>query len=125
MNGPATTDVIIPAVMFCTAFGLSMDYEVFLLSRILEEHRRGTPTPLAVAVGLQRTGRLFTSAALIFAVVMASLAACDLVLLQLIGFGLAVAVALDCTLVRALLVPAIMSLAGRANWWPAGRRKSA
>ncbi|MEV5243512.1 MMPL family transporter [Streptomyces cinnamoneus] len=124
VNSPATTDVVIPAVMFCTAFGLSMDYEVFLLSRILEEHRRGTPTTVAVAVGLQRTGRLFTSAALVFAVVMASLAACDLVLLQLIGFGLAVAVALDCTLVRALLVPAVMSLAGRANWWPAGRRRT-
>ncbi|MBO0654106.1 MMPL family transporter [Streptomyces triculaminicus] len=120
-HGPATTDVVIPAVMFCTAFGLSMDYEVFLLSRILEEHRRGTPTGLAVAVGLQRTGRLFTSAALIFAVVMASLAACDLIMLQFIGFGLAVAVVIDCTLVRALLVPAIMSLAGRANWWPAKR----
>ncbi|MEU3878029.1 MMPL family transporter, partial [Streptomyces sp. NPDC029704] len=124
LHGPPTTDVIIPAVMFCTAFGLSMDYEVFLLSRILEEHRRGTPTRTAVAVGLQRTARLFTSAALVFAVVMASLAACDLVMLQLMGFGLAVAVLLDCTLVRALLVPAVMSLAGRANWWPAARRRS-
>ncbi|MFI9719188.1 MMPL family transporter [Streptomyces sp. NPDC052396] len=125
LRGPATTDVVIPAVMFCTAFGLSMDYEVFLLSRILEEHRRGTPTRLAVATGLQRTGRLFTSAALVFAVVMASLAACDLVMLQLIGFGLAVAVLLDCTLVRALLVPAVMSLVGKANWWPAARRRAA
>ncbi|WP_229357602.1 MMPL family transporter [Streptomyces sp. UNOB3_S3] len=124
LDGPRTTDVIIPAVMFCTAFGLSMDYEVFLLSRILEEHRRGSPTDLAVAVGLQRTARLFTSAALVFAVVMGSLAACDLVMLQLIGFGLAVAVLLDCTLVRALLVPAIMSLAGRANWWPATRHRA-
>ncbi|AZQ74867.1 MMPL family transporter [Streptomyces luteoverticillatus] len=124
LDGPRTTDVVIPAVMFCTAFGLSMDYEVFLLSRILEEHRRGSPTDLAVAVGLQRTARLFTSAALVFAVVMGSLAACDLVMLQLIGFGLAVAVLLDCTLVRALLVPAIMSLAGRANWWPATRHRA-
>ncbi|MEV4432972.1 MMPL family transporter [Streptomyces sp. NPDC049555] len=124
LHGPPTTDVIIPAVMFCTAFGLSMDYEVFLLSRILEEHRRGTPTGTAVAVGLQRTARLFTSAALVFAVVMASLAACDLVMLQLMGFGLAVAVLLDCTLVRALLVPAVMSLAGRANWWPAARSRT-
>ncbi|MEU8582966.1 MMPL family transporter [Streptomyces abikoensis] len=124
LDGPRTTDVIIPAVMFCTAFGLSMDYEVFLLSRILEEHRRGSPTDLAVAVGLQRTARLFTSAALVFAVVMGSLAACGLVMLQLIGFGLAVAVLLDCTLVRALLVPAVMSLAGRANWWPATRHRA-
>ncbi|GHF64968.1 hypothetical protein GCM10010218_53030 [Streptomyces mashuensis] len=124
LRGPHITDVTIPAVMFCTAFGLSMDYEVFLLSRILEEHRRGTPTRIAVATGLQRTARLFTSAALVFAVVMMSLAACDLIMLQVIGFGLAVAVALDCTLVRALLVPAIMSLAGNANWWPAGRRRA-
>ncbi|MEU3354502.1 MMPL family transporter [Streptomyces sp. NPDC037389] len=124
LDGPRTTDVVIPVVMFCTAFGLSMDYEVFLLSRILEEHRRGSPTDLAVAVGLQRTARLFTSAALVFAVVMGSLAACGLVMLQLIGFGLAVAVLLDCTLVRALLVPAIMSLAGRANWWPATRHRA-
>lgn len=125
MHGPAAMDVVIPAVMFCTAFGLSMDYEVFLLSRILEEHRRGTPTQLAVAAGLQRTGRLFTSAALVFAVVMASLALCDLIMLQLIGFGLAVAVVLDCTLVRALLVPAVMSLVGSANWWPAPGRGTA
>ncbi|MFF4734761.1 MMPL family transporter [Streptomyces sp. NPDC001262] len=124
LNAPDTTDVIIPAVMFCTAFGLSMDYEVFLLSRILEEHRNGTETRLAVATGLQRTARLFTSAALVFAVVMASLAACDLAMLQLIGFGLAVAVILDCTLVRALLVPAVMCLAGRANWWPARGARS-
>ncbi|MEV4437956.1 MMPL family transporter [Streptomyces sp. NPDC049577] len=123
VNSTGTTDVIIPAVMFCTAFGLSMDYEVFLLSRILEEHRHGAPTDLAVATGLQRTGRLFTTAAVVFAVVMASLAACDLVMLRLIGFGLAVAVLLDCTLVRALLVPAIMSLVGRANWWPASRHR--
>ncbi|MFI1968580.1 MMPL family transporter [Streptomyces cinnamoneus] len=123
LNSPGTTDVIIPAVMFCTAFGLSMDYEVFLLSRIVEEQRGGTPTTRAVAVGLQRTGRLFTSAALVFAVVMASLAACDIVMLRVIGFGLAVAVVLDCTVVRALLVPAVMCLVGRANWWPATRRE--
>lgn len=111
------TDVIVPGLMFCVAFGLSMDYEVFLLSRIVEEHRRGHDTPTAVALGLQHTGRLFTSAALVFAVVMASLALCDLVLLKLVGAGLAVAVMLDCTVIRALLVPAVMRLAGRANWW--------
>ncbi|MGW6521159.1 MMPL family transporter [Streptomyces sp. NPDC054962] len=110
------TDVLIP-LMFAVAFGLSMDYEVFLLSRILEEHRRGSPTPHAVATGLQQTGRLFTSAALVFAVSMSSLALSGLLHLRVVGVGLAVAVVVDCTLVRALLVPAVMQLAGRANWW--------
>ncbi|GGQ08106.1 MMPL family transporter [Streptomyces roseolilacinus] len=119
-GGAATggvTDIVVPSLMFCVAFGLSMDYEVFLLSRIIEEHRSGHPTSTAVAVGLQHTGRLFTSAALVFATVMACLTLSDLVLLKLVGTGLAVAVVLDCTLVRALLVPAAMRLAGRANWW--------
>ncbi|MEU9305515.1 MMPL family transporter [Streptomyces sp. NPDC048269] len=111
------TDVILPSLMFCVAFGLSMDYEVFLLSRIVEEHRDGTPTSEAVATGLQRTGRLFTAAAAVFAIVMGCLALSDLVLLKIVGTGLAVAVLLDCTLIRALLVPATMQLIGRANWW--------
>ncbi|MFE5844353.1 MMPL family transporter [Streptomyces niveus] len=119
------TDVVVPSLMFCVAFGLSMDYEVFLLSRIVDEHRRGSDTQTAVAVGLQRTGGLFTSAALVFATVMAALALSSLVLLKLIGVGLALAVLLDCTVIRALLVPAVMRLAGRANWWMPrlGRRK--
>ncbi|MFD4770805.1 MMPL family transporter [Streptomyces niveus] len=119
------TDVVVPSLMFCVTFGLSMDYEVFLLSRIVEEHRRGSDTETAVAVGLQRTGGLFTSAALVFATVMAALALSSLVLLKLIGVGLALAVLLDCTVIRALLVPAVMRLAGRANWWlpRLGRRK--
>ncbi|MEV8425628.1 MMPL family transporter [Streptomyces niveus] len=119
------TDVVVPSLMFCVTFGLSMDYEVFLLSRIVDEHRRGSDTETAVAVGLQRTGGLFTSAALVFATVMAALALSSLVLLKLIGVGLALAVLLDCTVIRALLVPAVMRLAGRANWWMPrlGRRK--
>ncbi|MGI5340660.1 MMPL family transporter [Streptomyces sp. CA-181903] len=125
-GGPTgVTDVIAP-LMFSVAFGLSMDYEVFLLSRIVEEHRRGSPTPVAVAIGLQHSGRLFTSAAVVFATAMASLALSELLRLQVVGTGLAVAVLLDCTLVRALLVPAVMHLAGRANWWlPRRRRASA
>ncbi|MFM9442146.1 MMPL family transporter [Streptomyces acidiscabies] len=111
------TDVVVPGLMFCVTFGLSMDYEVFLLSRIVEEHRAGSDTQTSVAVGLQRTGRLFTSAALVFATVTGALALSSLVLLKLIGAGLALAVLLDCTVVRALLVPAVMRLAGRANWW--------
>ncbi|WP_449064070.1 MMPL family transporter [Planomonospora algeriensis] len=117
-----TLDVLVPALMFCIAFGLSMDYEIFLLSRITEEYRRTGDTRAAVAAGMERTGRLFTSAAVIFAVVMASLATSSLVLLKMVGVGLALAVLLDCTLIRALLVPAVMCLAGRANWWSPGGR---
>jgi RND superfamily putative drug exporter len=119
-----STDALVPALLFCVAFGLSMDYEIFLLSRIVEEHRRTGDTGLAVATGLERTGRLFTSAAVVFAVVMAALATSGLTLLKMIGVGLALAVLLDATLVRGLLVPAVMRLAGRANWWspwPRGR----
>ena len=118
------TDALVPVLLFCVAFGLSMDYEIFLLARIVEEYRRTGDTALAVATGLDRTGRLFTSAALVFAVVMAALATSGLALLKMIGAGLALAVLLDATLVRGLLVPAVMRLAGRANWWtpwPRGR----
>ncbi|MFF1280452.1 MMPL family transporter [Streptomyces sp. NPDC058299] len=89
------------------------------LSRIVEEPRRGHPTPVAVAValGLQHTGRLFTSAAPVFVTVAASLALSSLPLLKVFGVGLALAVLLDCTVVRALLVPALMKLFGDANWW--------
>ncbi|RJL33534.1 MMPL family transporter [Bailinhaonella thermotolerans] len=112
-----TTDVLVPSLLFCVAFGLSLDYEVFLLSRITEEHRRVRDTTEAVALGLDRTGRLFTSAAVVFAVVMICLATSGLVLLKMVGVGLALAVLLDATLIRGLLVPAVMRLAGPANWW--------
>nr|BFE84504.1 hypothetical protein GCM10020093_071050 [Planobispora longispora] len=112
-----TIDTLVPVLMFCMAFGLSMDYEIFLLSRITEEYRRTGDTVTAVALGMERTGRLFTSAAVIFAVVMGSMATSSLVLLKMVGVGLALAVLLDCTLIRGLLVPAVMRLAGRANWW--------
>jgi RND superfamily putative drug exporter len=110
-------DALVPVMIFCIAFGLSMDYEIFLLSRIVEEHRRTGDTATAVAGGLQHTGRLFTSAALIFAVVMGAMTTSSLAPLKMLGAGLAVAVLLDATLVRTLLVPAVMRLAGRANWW--------
>ncbi|MEV4224926.1 MMPL family transporter [Nonomuraea sp. NPDC049725] len=116
-------DILMPSMIFCVAFGLSMDYEIFLLSRITEEHRHTGDTVTAVARGLQHTGRLFTSAAVIFAVVMAALASSSLAPLKMIGVGLALAVLLDATVIRALLVPAVMRLAGHANWWsPTVRR---
>ncbi|MET9502965.1 MMPL family transporter [Streptomyces sp. NPDC006622] len=112
-----TTDTLLPVLMFCVTFGVSMDYEMFLLSRIMEEHRRTGDTTTAVAVGLEETGRLFTAAALVIAVTMAAMATSHLTPLKLLGVGLTLAVVLDATLVRMLLVPAIMKMAGRANWW--------
>ncbi|WP_179166438.1 MMPL family transporter [Streptomyces sp. CB03238] len=110
-------DVQLPVVTFCVAFGLSMDYECMLLSRMVEEHRAGADTVTAVARGLDRTARLFTWSALILAVVMVALATSGLVFLKAVGVGLALAAILDATVVRGLLVPAVMRLAGRANWW--------
>lgn len=115
-----TTDIQMPVLIFCIAFGLSMDYEVFLLARICEEYRRVPSTAHAVVAGLDRTAGLFTWAAVIFATVMAALATSDLVLLKVIGVGLALAVVLDATVIRGLLVPAVMAVAGRANWWTFG-----
>ncbi|MFF8289272.1 MMPL family transporter [Streptomyces sp. NPDC016309] len=117
-------DVQIPVVTFCVAFGLSMDYECMLLSRVVEEHRAGADTETAVAVGLDRTARLFTWSATILAVVMVALATSGLVFLKAVGVGLALAAVLDATVVRGLLVPAVMRLAGRANWWTPARPRS-
>lgn len=107
----------LPVIMFCVLFGLSMDYEVFLLSRIQEEWERSGSNDRAVAVGLQRSGRIISSAALIVVVVTASFVSADVVLVKALGLGIALAVALDATVVRALLVPASMKLLGAANWW--------
>ncbi len=112
-----TLETTLPVLVFCIAFGLSMDYEVFLLSRITEAHRDGATTADAVSQGLQRTGGLITAAAAILVTVFLALAASNLTALKVIGVGLTLAVVLDATIVRALLVPAIMRLAGEANWW--------
>lgn len=98
-------------------FGLSMDYELFLLSRIKELHDQGEDTERAVALGLQRSGRIITAAAWILAVVFAAFITSGVSSMKLIGFGIAFAVLLDATVVRALLVPALMRIAGRWNWW--------
>lgn len=99
------------------AFGLAMDYELFLLSRVREEHLRGAGVSDAIATGVQRSGRTITSAALLLVVVLAAMATSGITFLKLVGLGLAFAVALDATVVRALLVPATMRLLGRAAWW--------
>jgi uncharacterized membrane protein YdfJ with MMPL/SSD domain len=104
-------------VLFALAFGLSMDYEVFLLSRIKEQFDATGDNRASVASGLQRTGWLITSAALLFAVVLAAFSTSEIISIKQFGVGLAVAVIMDATLVRALLVPATMRLLGQWNWW--------
>ena len=110
-----------PVLMFCIAFGLSMDYEVFLLSRIKEEWDRSDHSveanTAAVATGLARTGRLVTAAAALISIVFIAVATSQVSFIKLFGVGMALAVLMDATLVRGILVPAFMRLAGRANWW--------
>ena len=110
-----------PVILFCVLFGLSMDYEVFLLSRMKEVWDRTGNNVEAVARGLERSGRIVTSAALIVVVVAGSFAFADIVLIKAIGLGVAISVALDATVVRALLVPATMRLLGDWNWWMPAR----
>jgi uncharacterized membrane protein YdfJ with MMPL/SSD domain len=116
-TSPGYLDVTQPILMLAILFGLSMDYEVFLLSRVREEWDRTGVNTTAVATGLQRTGRIITSAALLLAVVIGGFATSGIVFLKMIGVGMLVAVLLDATVVRALLVPATMRLLGRANWY--------
>jgi RND superfamily putative drug exporter len=113
-------DVTQPILMLAIIFGLSMDYEVFLLSRIREEWDRTGDNTMSVAVGLQRSGRIITSAALLLAVVIGGFATSGIVAMKMIGLGMLVAVLIDATVVRALLVPATMRLLGSANWWAPG-----
>jgi len=114
----------VPVLVFVFAFGLSMDYEVFLLSRIKELVDEGHDSDTAVALGLQRSGRIITSAALLLVIVFAGFAAGDMAAITQLGLAMAVAIAVDATLVRCLLVPATMTLLGRANWWaPAPLRR--
>ncbi len=112
-----TLDTTTPILMFCVAFGLSMDYEVFLLSRIKEEHDLTGDNVRSVAVGLERTGRIVTAAAALLAVVFIAFATSKITLIKLMGVGMTLAVLLDATIIRATLVPAFMRLAGNANWW--------
>jgi RND superfamily putative drug exporter len=110
-------DATIPLIVFLFAFGLSMDYEVFLLARIKEAWDETGDNDLAVAAGLDRSGRIITSAAALLVIVFAGFAAGELVLIKQLGVGMAVAVIVDATIVRTLLVPATMTLMGRRNWW--------
>ena len=109
-----------PVLMFCVAFGLSMDYEVLLLSRIKEEHDKGAGNRQSVAVGLERTGRIVTAAAVLIAVVFLAFATGGVSFMKLFGVGLTLAVLLDAFVIRGTLVPAFMRLAGEWNWWAPG-----
>jgi RND superfamily putative drug exporter len=110
-------DTTTPILMFCIAFGLSMDYEVFLLSRIKEEYDRTGLNTASVAMGLERTGRIVTAAAALLAVVFVAFATSQITFIKLLGVGMALAVLMDATLIRGVLVPAFMRLMGDANWW--------
>ncbi len=117
-------DLTMPILMFCIAFGLSMDYEVFLLSRIKEEHDAGADNETSVAMGLERTGRIVTAAAVLIAVVFVAFATSSVAMIKMFGLGMTIAVLVDAFLIRATLVPAFMRLAGEANWWaPAWMRR--
>ncbi|WP_367322949.1 MMPL family transporter [Streptomyces sp. HUAS ZL42] len=123
-TSPGSIETTLPVLMFCVAFGLSMDYGVFLLSRIKEEYDRTGDHDRAVRLGLQRTGGLITAAAVILAVVMVAIGTSRVTNTKMLGLGIALAVLMDAMVVRSLLVPAIMRLTGRATWWaPAPLRR--
>ena len=113
-------DATNPILMLAILFGLSMDYEVFLLSRVREQYDRTGDNDVAVATGVQKTGRIITSAAVLLAVVIGAFALSGIVFMKMLGIGMLVALLIDATVVRALLVPATMKLLGRANWWAPG-----
>jgi RND superfamily putative drug exporter len=115
-------DATLPILMFCTIFGVSMDYEVFLLSRIREAYENGDSNTASVSKGLVATAGIITSAAAIIMVVTGAFAFTGIVLTKAIGLGLAVAVFVDATIIRILLVPATMRILGDWNWWPGGRK---
>jgi putative drug exporter of the RND superfamily len=112
-----TLPASVPLLLFCIAFGLSMDYEVFLLSRIKEEHDRTGDNTASVAIGLERTGRLVTAAAVLISVVFIAFATSGVSFIKIFGIGLALAVLMDAFVIRATLVPAFMRIAGETNWW--------
>jgi RND superfamily putative drug exporter len=120
---PAATGSVfplVPIVSFAIVFGLSMDYEVFLVARVLEARRSGMPEMDAIPEGMAKTAGLITSAAAIMIVVFAAFTFGNFLVVKMIGFTLAVAVLLDATLVRMVIGPALLSIAGDWNWWPGG-----
>src|SRR5918996_29520 len=122
LDGPTSAIfVVVPVLVFAVVFGLSMDYEVFLLSRIKEAYDRSGRNTAATMEGLSATASMITSAALIMILVFGVFAFARVLPMQMLGFGLAIAVLLDATVIRMVLVPAFMQMMGRWNWWPGGR----
>jgi len=122
VSGPtAVVPTTVPLAIFCILFGLSMDYEIFLLSRIRTIFNETGDNALSIREGLADTGSVITSAALIMVAVFGAFAFTRDVVVQMIGLGLAVAVLMDATLIRCVLGPALMHVAGRWNWWPTAR----
>jgi putative drug exporter of the RND superfamily len=117
-------DATLPILMFCTIFGVSMDYEVFLLSRIREAYENGDSNTASVAKGLVATAGIITSAAAIIIIVTGAFAFTGIIITKAVGLGLAVAVFVDATIIRVLLVPATMRILGDWNWWPGGRKRT-
>lgn len=119
-----TIVLIIPVIVFCLVFGLSMDYEVFLISRIQEEYQKGADNTRATVDGLTSTSRIITSAALIMIVITGAFAFTDVMPVKQIGVGIAIAIAIDATIIRLMLVPSLMKLFGDWNWWlPFAKKK--
>ncbi len=125
-QGTGALDATQPILLFAISFGLATDYGVFLLSRIKEARDSGIPNGEAVAIGLERTGRIVTAAALLFAVAVGAFTTSKLVFIKELGFGTALAVLLDASIIRGLLVPSLMEILGAWNWWaPAPLRRFA
>ncbi len=123
-TSPGAIEQTMPILLFAVAFGLSTDYAVFLLSRIKEARDNGASDSECVAIGLERTGRIVTAAALLFAVAMAAFATSEIIFIKENGVGTALAVLIDASIIRALLVPSLMGLLGKWNWWaPAPLRR--
>ena len=110
-------ETTMPVLLFAVAFGLSTDYGVFLLSRIKEARDAGASDNEAVAIGLERTGRIVTAAALLFSIAIGAFATSEIIFIKENGVGTALAVLIDATIIRALLVPSLMELLGHLNWW--------
>ncbi|HSB38831.1 MAG TPA: MMPL family transporter [Gaiellaceae bacterium] len=111
-------ELTVPVLLFVVAFGLATDYGVFLLTRIKEAWDAGLPNREAVAVGLERTGRIVTAAALLFCIAVGAFATSQIIIVKEVGIGISLAVLIDASIVRALLVPSLMAILGRWNWWP-------
>jgi RND superfamily putative drug exporter len=121
-RGEGALELTQPVVLFAIAFGLATDYGIFLLTRIREAWDSGLSNREAVAVGLERTGRIITAAAALFCIAVGAFATSGVILVKEVGVGIALAVLIDATIVRALLVPSLMAILGRWNWWPSSRQ---